>query len=397
MIGWPVVALLALAGADPPDAADPSRGAGGLRLLVVPPAGASSERVEAVYAGLRDVGLAPVGLLERAGVDLPVEGRGRGRATIDDVREAFLRARAGYRALEMDDARAALDDALDAAVRLDAPHVAKDLVADLLLLRAEVAIVEGRDDDARRELLLLTRLDHDRAELNPGLYAPALVDAYADARRVDLESPTGFLSVLPRVAGGAEPEVVLDGVAVPRGARERMRPKTGPHLLTVRAEGVPSASRIVDVDEQQPISFEPFLAPEGADQERAALVDAIRRGGGGEPALARLCALSAAGAAVVIVDDEPRLFVPGRGLAALAARADDEPLTIGRSALAALRAPFAEEVEARVDPAGVLVGVGVGAGVLVALGGLTGVAVWQLWPHPSPAPPPPPAPFSCCN
>lgn len=395
-----IAAVLALVlAAQPPPATEPVRGgAGGLRLLVVPRADARPERVEALYAGLRDVGLAPVGLLERRGVDLPVDEDAAPRATVDEVRAAFLHARARYRALEMDAVRDALDEALDLLLRLDAPHAAADLVADVLLLRAEIALVENRADDARRELLLLARLEPDRAALNAGLYPPPLVEAYDAARRFDAEAATGFLSVLPRVAGADDPDVFVDGRPLPRGAREGLRPKIGPHLVTVRADGVRGASRVVEVEAQQPLSFEPFLAPDRADHERAAIVARVRAGDAVDDDLARLCGLSAAGAAVLLVDDAPRLFVPGRGVFPIATSPDADPIVVGRATLAALRAPIVEDPrEDPVDPRLLFLGVGVGAAAFAVVGSLGAGAVYQLWPFDVPDPPPQPAWFKCCN
>lgn len=388
------------AAAEPPVASD------GLRILVVAP-GASDVRVEELYSGLRAAGLQPVDLDERGGIDRePSSSRAR-PGVRDEARARLQEAKARFRDLEIDGTRAALDAAIDEVLRLQRPEDALDTLVDALLLRASIALQAGVEDEARTALVLLSRLEPDRAELHPGLYAPSLVDAYAAARADEQARGEGALVVRPRVAGFRAPELVVDGRPAAVGTALPLR--LGPHLVTVRthADGAGDDdalpfSQIVDVG-QAPIALEPFLAPADAPDRRATLVatardavDATARA----RAFADLAPLCAARAVLYVDDTTASLWVPGKPVEALRLPPTWDGALVGRATLATLQAPVRKDprivppVEEPLDTTTIVLLASVGA-VLVA--GAIAVGLYTLTDAADIKPPPPPVDPICCT
>jgi hypothetical protein len=375
----------------------------GLRILVVPRDDVEAARVDALYAGLRGVGLAPVGLEERAGVDRPVPPE-LPPATRDGVRIALQDARVHYRALDdLDVVRGDLTRAVDELVRLDRPEDALDVLDEILLLRADVALVSGNVESAQHDLLLLARLAPERTELHPGLYAPRLVEAYARARKRNSEAAEATLVVQPRVANRVRAEVDVDGVRTPATDVE-LHLGAGPHLVTVRAIGVASVSSMIDLRADDTTVIDPFVAPRGAPALRQALTHQVQHAPVEDErlgALDRLAPLSAAGAVLVVVGPRAQLYVPGRGLLLLPVTSKAEATAIGRATLALLQQPVVDDTTPPPPDLTHTDSVDFGAVALLTTVGVTalaglGVAIWALAP-PSPGKAPArPVVVSCC-
>lgn len=392
----PVLAAALSAAAQGGDAPD----SGPLRVLVVPLAEQREGRLEELYAGLEAAGGRAVEADARAGVDLPVAPLRFSLARADDARAQLIAARAALRRLEVEAVDAALDGALDLLLSLEAPEDHKDLFADVLLLRAEMALARGDTERARRDLRLLARLDPERADLHPGVHPPALVQAYAGAREDNQAAPLGALAVLPRAPPGLVAEALLDGVPLPLG---NTRPKGGPHLVTLRAPGCVPFSRVVDIDPGQPLLLDPFLSPLAADTARHERVARLRAGSASEDDLVTLLEITGASGLVLLSGDEVRTFSPSSGSHAL----PDSPdaIALGRAALEALRQPRAPPAlppapeppappSTTLDPALLAVGAGIALGVTAAA---AGAATWYFWPAEPVTPPPRPVVISCCT
>ncbi len=389
-----LLGLLLTAAAPRPAPAD------GARLLVVPEPTADAARVDELYDGLRAAGLSLVELDERAGVDRPVSAPAPPGAR-DEARAHLANARARYHELELEVAKSELDLALDELLRLERPEDALELFEEALVVRATVTAAAGGEPD--HDLALLAHLVPTRDALNPAVHAPSMVEAYARARAAALAAPPGTLVVRPRVAAFAPPQLLVDGAA-PRGDVVQ-----GPHLVIVRADGVETFARLVEVG-AEPVLLEPFLAPKHAGARRAAAVAHARAAaadlarGAALAELASLCAargvvlLSSAGA-LLWVRDPPEGRAP---LTALAVGAGADGATVGTATLAALQAPAKQKLGLP-DDDGVAPAVAwaVGAGGVTTALGLVALGMWALWPHdvwPNEAQPAPPRPvaYGCC-
>lgn len=393
-----LVALLVLAAPAPaPRAAGDAEA---LRILVVAP-GAAADRTEELYAGLRAAGLLAVELDERAGVDRPAPAVTTA-GTRDEVRARVTEARARFRDLDFDGATSSLDEAFDELLRLDRPEDSLADVADALLLRAHIALQREDVGRAKDALTLLARLEPERESLNAGLYPPSLVDAYAAARAEVPQAPTSTLIVRPRVAGFAPAEIVVDGRPA-SGAALGVALGEGDHLVTARSAGAVTFSRLVRVEPGAPVVLEPFLAPAGAVERRAALVEQAATAGDDvarAPLLAELASSCAARAVLWVDATHAALFVPGRGVDALQVAPTAPGLDVGRAALAALQAPARRDAGLPPvdEPSWITAAAWAGgsAAALVVVGGAIAAAVWALLPASPPDPPPRPVPVSCC-
>ena len=380
--------------------------ADGLRILVVAPA-ASDSRVEELYSGLRAVGLSAVELDERAGVDragAPAQELG----DREQARAYLQQAKVCFRELDLLGMRSANEAVVSEVLRLQRPEESLETLADSLLLQASAALQAGGEGEARAALVLLARLQPSLKQLNPGLYPPSLVQAYA-AARIDEESrPSGTLLVHPRVAGFHVAEILIDGVATVTSSTTQPSSaplpalRQGPHLVTVRAAAAVPFSRIIEVG-SEPFVLEPFLGPSQAaalraalvQQVRAALVDDVRA-----QALDEVASLSAARAVLYLDAGRAQLLVLGRPLVTLRAAATADGAALGRAALAALQAPartgeslLSLRSEDDVHPA-VFWGGGA-VGIVVVAGVVTAALVLFLPAEVRPAPSRP-LDFKCC-
>jgi hypothetical protein len=331
-MGSGLVSLLLFAAAQPA----PAAGEAAARVVVVPLSELDPQRVDALYAGLEAAGVRTVARAARAGVDLEAEASGFRHARAQEPREALLRAKAAMRSLALEEVDAALAEGLQLALRTERPLDHKDLLADLLLLRAEVALARTRAEDAGRDLALLSRVDPSLEALHPGLHPPALVEAYATARQAAASAEPGLLVVLPDTSLD-DARVLVDGAEVElTGGRAGRSVAAGPHLVTVTARERISSSQIVQVDPTAPVLLEVFLPLPGADDARRDALASVRADKHDARALAALCELTGASAALLVAEDLA-VWSPSTSVVALAAPANDDALAIGRATAQALR------------------------------------------------------------
>lgn len=385
-------------------------------VLLVPMHEVAPERLEELYASVEVAGARAVGPDERAGVDRPLSPSRFRPTRPDDVKASLLEARAALRRLELAAVDAALRAAEEALLTLATPDAHRDLFAELLLFRAEIALAQGRAAEALADLSLLARLDPERETLHPGLYPPRVVEAFARARAEAEAAPAGLLVIAPRALPEGAGEVLVDGRPVAlEEAAAGIRVAAGRHLVTVRASERVTRSIVVEVEAGKPLRLAPFLPPPGADEQRAQLLPRLVGEAPPEEALAALCALSAADAVVLLEEGRARIFVPGRGLSVLDAASGDAPLAFGRAVKDALKAPAPRPLspstgalvvepspappaaEAEGDPLawGIIAGT-VAAGALLAMA--TGATLaWHLWPAEKVGRPARPVVISCCT
>ena len=384
--------LLGLVASAAPDALVSSR------ALVVPGGANSSARVEEVYAALRAAGLTPVGAAERAGVDRPV-GDSIALGDRERAKEKLQEARARYRRLEFEDVLPALQAVWDELLRLSRPEDQREMMVDALLFEAAVRQADSPDSpEARRALRLAARLEPERPALHPGLHPPSVVDAFARACADNDSAAEALIVVQPRVVGDAVAQVIVDGVGAATSGG-LVRTSEGPHLITLRAEGVGFRSFIVDASTNGPNVIEAVLEPPGAPARRAALVAALAAAHGPsselEPVLLDLARLAAAGVILVDANERSLLFVVGRGIVSLNVKPPATPAQLSTAVAAALLPgdPLRRPAD---DGTVVTVGVLMGAGALVLMGGASAL-LWALVPMgPTPAPPPRPVVGYCC-
>lgn len=355
------------------------------------------ERGARVEAALRARGLRLVDDAERVGLDGAVE-----RAPVGDrerLRALLLSARGAWRQLDLDAAAQHVDDAVAEAVRLERPEEHVDVLVDALLFRGTLALGRGADDDARRDLTLASRLEPARESLDAALHPPSVLEAWAAARDAGQAAETRVVVVRPRVIGGPPgqaAEIVVDGApVVPRdGLLDLGR---GLHLVTVRAPGCRSLSRILDVDGAD-VAIEDVLITYAAIADRQARLDAIRRG----DATALRTLREALGVDLLVsLDDGPAVLVQRGDGAAITVDLDaTAPPAVVADAVLRAAAPAAPSIE---DPGS---GSGSGAEALVWAVGLGGAGVvvgaaavgaWLLWPGEAVPPPPRPVPITCCG
>jgi hypothetical protein len=381
------------------------------RVLLVPASGMDTRALDRLYAGLHEAGLAPVGREERAGVDLPID---EAIAAGDRARAAALvrEARAAYRALELDATRTAVDTSIAEVLRSPAPEASFDVLADALLIEASLALAGGDADAAGRALLLLVRVQPERAALDPGEHPPSLVEAFTTARALEPTLPAAELVVDARAVGFAATEVLVDGARWRSGTPLR----SGPHIVTVAAttDVAPAASRTtrafrVDLDAASSTSLASFLAPADASEQRSRHVAASAL----EPSVEAAAALARGTAAHVVVDLRPLspvMFVAARpelGLVELATDGGEGVggPTLGRVIAARLASlpPVVAEDRGSVDGGlsativeddGALPWILAGAGVVV-VGSAVALVVWLTWPE-TPPTGPRPVIVSCC-
>lgn len=372
-----------------------------LRILVVAPE-RSAERVEEIYDGLRAAGLLVVGLDERAGVD-QAGPEPLAEGSLDEARAALATARVAFRELDLDRARDDVRRARDELLRLERPDMARELLIDVLILDAWIALQRDDSDDVRMALALVARLEPTRASLHAGLYPPSLVEAYAAARAwAESQAPVSLI-VEPRVAGFAVPEIFVDG----RPLAGSEPPRAGPHIVTVRALGAAAFTRLVSTTSGQTLVLEPFLAPRDAASLRTALLgaaatasttgDAAALGA----ALEQMAQLCAARAVVFLGAERTLLWAPTRALEELKVTPDAPGGVLGQFTLAALQAParVAVGLAPKRDDGDamttLLLMVG-GTGGLALVAAAIGTALWALAPPSPPAPPPRPVVVRCC-
>lgn len=381
------------------------------RFVVVPMDEAEPAHVEATYTALEAAGATVVGRAARSGIDLPLSPALHREATLDEPRAALLAARAALRELALEAVDEHLEEALASALRLPNPAEHRDLLADVLLLRAELALARGGGDRAHADLRLLARVDERRDALHPGLFPPNVVAAYAAARAANEDATPGYLTL-----GGAaaDPTLVLlvDGRPVPVDeARAGLALRAGPHLVTVRAEGRVSRSVVVDVTSAEALAVDARLFAPGADAARAEALSRLRALPDDDAALAQLLEGSDASAALVLARDEVFVFTPARGRVSLDDASD--ALALARAAIEAARAPpvaasSSSSSSSRTDRTApppeeeshsipLVLGASAVLVVVALVGVGAGALAWALQPADDVAPPPGPISVTCCG
>lgn len=247
--------------------------AGPQHWLVVPVEATVSGQIPELYSALEVLGAKAVDEEARLGIDRRPNDELPQIARSDDVRASLLEAKAALRKLDVQAVETALETALLRHLQLAAPEAQRDLLADILLMRAELFLATGRRAAAEEELLLLTRVDVQRAALHPGLHAPALVQAFDEARRKNDDAALGTLVLLPTTVRGGEVQVLLDGEPSSVGTT---RIRVGPHLVTASVPGAAARSWIVRIETQRPVLLDPFLAPNQAVAERERLLQQLQ-------------------------------------------------------------------------------------------------------------------------
>ncbi len=379
-------------------AAGSNHGLEGRRVVVVGAAG-SPEAAELVTAALQARGLVPVAVAARAGIDGVVVDLARGDR--EQVRALLQSARLRFRELDLEAAELGGRQALDEGLRLERPEDQRELLVDVLLFLAAVRLsIAHDDDDGARFLRLASRLEPERLELNPGLHAPSAVAAWTGAREKNADAENAVVVVAPRVLGAAIQaagvEIIVDGTARAAGGGLLVLP-AGPHLITLRARGCESSSRIVDVKGTTTPPLNDTLAPPGVAARRKLAAQALQAGDVAAFAVVAglvdadvVVALAAGGAArgwrgpergVVDVDADPA--DPAAFAAAVVEALGDRPLPPNT------QAPVVDD-----DPAPLWV-VGVSLGSLLVVATAAVLTVFLL-PGEVPDPPPRPVPVTCC-
>lgn len=372
------------------------------RFVVVPVDEAESARLESLYAALEAAGAHVVDRTARAGLDLPLAPALFDEALLDEPRAAMLAAKAALRELDLEAVDAHLDDALDASLRLPNPGEQRDLLTDILLLRAEMALARNKPDEARRDLRLVARLDERRLELHPGLFPPNVVDAYATARADNDAAESAYLTLL-QDHDKATLVVLVDGreVAADVARSGPLDIKAGPHLVTLLAPGRVSRSVVVDLAPREPLSLSTQLFAPRADETRAAALATLRRASTEDdtrPSLVALLEGTGASTALLLVAGRAFTFTPARGRVLLAVKPDDDATRLASAALASLREPSVRAPPTTLPPEEaqesdlVTLAVG-GAAVAVAVVAVTTGAIALAWAlQPAEDVPPPPVP-----
>lgn len=212
-----------------------------------------------------------------AEVAAALEGHDRASAEEVDLREArdafarFEHARA--LALLNNQERTALAALRDAHLR--------EAIADIALLRGQVALAAEDKGGAARAFRLYARCAPQRPALDPAKHPPAVIRA-AEANATAAEGTKGALAVAGLPTGG---QLFVNGAP----AAESLAP--GPHLLTAQAPGYQPHAEIIDVPSGVTVDLRLALRPSTPAQR----VQAARRRG--DPH----AALEAAGAPAALI------------------------------------------------------------------------------------------------
>ncbi len=377
-------------------------------VLVVAAEAVTDAQMAAVYAGLAAARVPVVGTAERRGVHREVVAAGQ--ASLDSLKAANLEARAKWRVLDLEGALLSLARAERAFFDLSTPKDGLSAYAETLLLRAEIALTKQNASEAVQELRLLARIDPSRQELHPGLYAPALVDAYKAARSANAEAAQGFLTLTPRTERGAAVSASLNAApiaGVAAGVTTSLRPHSGQHLLIVRAPGRKAFVSRLQIQAPTPVVLSPFLASPFAERERSELVALVRANDAS--ALVPLAQRTGASAVLLIdvANEETALWSssrpPSERVALSASKSD--PVTLGVQVRAALDRfdAVAVEPEAEDNFGFVLLAAGAATATVALTGMAIGLAVYTYrrgFPGQELDPIDPivlPKPGSCCS
>ena len=371
----------------------------GQRVVVIAHDDEHSLAADVVEAALRSRGLRVLEDNERGGLG----GRGR-RVQAGDrqqVRARLLQARAAWRQLDLPAADEAVTLALDEGVRLDRPEEHIDLLVDALVFQASVRLARGAAvDDVMDGMRLATRLEPGRQTLDEALHPPSVAQLWTSARASNAAAPLVVTFIRPRVLGSdASVEVRIDGT-IDGASDGLLRLTTGPHLLSLRAPGCRTTSRIISVGADMPAADDVLQSDSDFDA-RTALV--LRLRDGDSTALPPLLMQVGVDVAVVINTDATQALVVRRGdavkdvaLTVAEANSPDAPMLLTHAILKALTSstplttpPLPTPLPTPIDDDVAWATVGTAAGVVLA-GAAVGMVVWTLWPGTEPTPPPRP-------
>jgi hypothetical protein len=377
----------------------------GERVIVVARDDVDTGVAEVVEAALRARGMRVLDQNERGGLD----GKAR-RSVVGDrqeVRSRMLAARAAWRQLDLPAADDATAVALDEALRLERPEDHLDLLVDALVFRATVQLSRGATvEDVIDVMRLAARLEPLRVELDAALHPPSVVRVWVDARAANEAAQPAVVVVRPRVLGSDEPvSVLVDGV--PWSTRDGLlRLPMGPHLLSVRAPGCHTRSRVLSVGSDV-AAIEDVLQADADLVERSALVQRIRQGDQG--ALPELLRQTDVDVVVSVGANIRQAFAVRRGgivadVVVTSTEGTDEPPVQLADAIVVALAPskplgVKPELPPDVDAEGAGVSwavVGAAVGVVVVGTGL-GVLIWAVVPGEPPADPVRPGVVTCCG
>ena len=352
------------------------------------------ERASRVEASLRARGLVPLEPAEREGLG---EGPPRRQGDRERVRTLLLSARGAWRRLELDTAAALVNDAIDEALALDRPEDQLAAIVDALLFRAGLNTRRDTPDDGRADLILASRLEPSREALDPALHPPSLLQAWTSARAAALGADLHLVVVRPRVVSEArvDAELLVDGKpVVTQGGVLELR--AGPHLLTVRAPGCRSISRVVDVNGTG-LAFEDVLVADALIAARQAALASLRAGD--RTALTRL-QTSLDVELIASIGDTSGVVVQRAGRDPQHLDVDvHAPGPVLADAIAAATLSLDDRDDAGVDPVERTSTIwwALGATGVVAVVGAATLGAWLIWPGEPPPPPPRPATVSCCG
>ena len=369
----------------------------GQRVVVIAHDDEHSLAADVVEAALRARGLRILDDNERGGLG----GRGR-RVVAGDRQQArarLLQAHAAWRQLDLPAADEAITLALDEAVRLDRPEEHVDLLVDALVFQVTVRLARGAAaDDVMDGMRLAARLEPDRQTLDQALHPPSVAQLWTDARASNAAAPLAVTFIRPRVLGSdASVEVRIDGT-IDGAGDGLLRLTTGPHLLSLRAPGCRTTSRIISVGADMPAADDVLQSDSDFDA-RTALV--LRLRDGDSTALPPLLMQVGVDVAVVINTDATQALVMRRGeavkdvaLTVAEANSPDAPMLLTDAIFKALTPPAPPGAPSLPPPTPLdddMAWATVGTAAGVALAGVAiGVAVWTFLPGTEPTPPPRP-------
>jgi hypothetical protein len=380
-------------------------------VLVVPLEPDAYSSVDALYAAFAARGVEAVGIRERHGVDREEQGDSTKRASVDDVKDAIVRARAALHDFDAGRADLMLDEGERLFLTLDRPDLSRDIYMELLLVRADSALSTGDRARALSALRLFVAIAPEKSELHAGLYPPALVDLHREAFEQNARAPLAPLLVTPRSLVDEPVRTFVDLRALEEsehGSAHSLSLSAGPHLISAVAAGARSVSERIDVEPGVPVVRAPVLSEDDAATKRRALVEKLVR----EPQLvdawAELMRLTGASLVVGISSQGGQVYARDVGLLPVAGT-PREPVVYTARVLTVVETArqdrIVEETRREVDDDGVpLAPFAIGAGavgamvVVIVAGSALATLAWFLRPREEPPTEPPQSIIiTCCG
>jgi hypothetical protein len=381
-------------------------------VLVVPLDVKATASTDALYAAFAARGVEAVGARERSGIDREEANGAALEASVDDVKDAIVRARAALHDFDTTRADAILDEGERLFLTLDRPDLARDVYTELLLVRADCALSTGDRARAFDAMQLFVVIAPEKEELHQGLYPPALVDLHREARELNARAPTAPVLITPRSLVDEPARTFIDLRALDdgeQGGAQSLSLTEGPHVVSAVAEGARSVSERIDVEAGVPVVRAPVLSEEDAATKRRALVARLVENPLADEAWAELMRLTGASVVVGVAATSGHVFARDVGVHPVAAPPSD---AVGFAARAlstietARQARLIDETRNEVDDeaessfAPFAIGAGaVGAVVVTAvIASAIGALVWFFRPRQEPPQEPDRAALiTCCG